>query len=422
MRVLAMILAGGKGQRLFPLTRHRTKPAVPFGGNYRIVDFALSNLVNSGIHAIYVLVQYRSQSLIEHLRTGWLGRGIGIDAFITVVPPQMRHGELWYRGSADAVAQNLNLVQTFQPDAVAIFAGDLVFRMDVTQMLARHREWGAEVTLACSPVPLAQARKRLGVAKANADGLIEEFVEKPDNPQPMRERPDCAFASMGCYLFQPDVLVEVLMRQAGQSASPTDLSRDVFPQLVARGRAWAYNFEANEIPDRKPYEQRGYWCDVGTIGSYWAAHMDLLGPQPLFDLRNMKWPIYPARATMPPTSFLSAVIEDSLVGEGGRIERATLRRSVVGRGVVIEPEAVIEESIIMEHTHIGAGAVIRRAILDRFNEIPPGAHISPESAASDPRCHLDRAANIVVLPRGGIAAPPEDLPMLAAETDGLGAF
>jgi len=422
MRVLTMILAGGKGRRLYPLTRHRTKPAVPFGGNYRIIDFVLSNLVNSGLHAIYVLVQYRSQSLIEHLRTGWLGRGIAADSFITVVPPQMRHGELWYRGSADAIAQNLNLIQTFRPDVVAVFAGDLVFRMDVSQMLAAHQMSKAEATLACSVVPLSDATGRWGVVRTDGSGRILEFVEKPETPTPMTDRPEFAMASMGCFLFEPFVLIEMLNRQAAKSEQATDLSRDIFPRFVERGRAYYYDFGQNEIPGLQPYERRGYWCDVGTIGSYWTAHMDLLGSQPPFDLCNPKWPIYPARVTMPPTCFFSAQIEDSLIGEGGRVEHAAIRRSVIGRGVIIERGAVIEESVIMEYTRVGAGARIQRAVVDRFNEIEAGTHIAPELPPVDQHCFLDREAGVIVLPRGGIAPPPDDLPLVQAESDGLGSF
>jgi len=422
MRVLTMILAGGKGRRLFPLTRHRTKPAVPFGGNYRLIDFVLSNLVNSGLNAIYVLVQYRSQSLIEHLRMGWRARGMTTDQFITVAPPQMRHGESWYRGSADAISQNFNLVQTFRPDALAVFAGDLVFRMDVHQMLDFHRRHQAEATLACSPVPLEQACGRLGVVGTDSHGRIVNFVEKPERPEPMADRPDHAMCSMGCFLFDPTMLSEILGREAGLSERPTDLSRDVFPQIVKRGRAWAYDFETNEISGLRPYERRGYWCDVGTLDRYWSAHMDLLGAKPLFDLRNSAWPIFPARVNMPPTCFLSAQIEDSLVGEGGQIERATIRRSVIGRGVTVEPGVVIDESVVMDHTRIGAGAHLRRAIVDRFNNVPPGSHLASDAAPPNERCFFDRAAGVVVLSRGGIAPPPDDLPSADGESDGLGAF
>jgi len=422
MRVLTMILAGGKGRRLFPLTRHRTKPAVPFGGNYRLIDFVLSNLVNSGLNAIYVLVQYRSQSLIEHLRTGWRGRGMTTDQFITVAPPQMRRGESWYRGSADAIRQNFNLVQTFRPDVLVVFAGDLVFRMDVRQMLDFHRHRRAEATLACSPVPLAEACGRLGVVRTDADGRIVNFVEKPDQPEAMADRPDCAMASMGCFLFEPTVLGEFLQRRNLQADGSADLSRDILPQIVERGRAFAYNFETNEISGVKPYERRGYWCDVGTFASYWSAHMDLLGAQPPFDLRNPRWPIFPARVNMPPTSFLSAQIEDSLIGEGGQIQRATIHRSVIGRGVTVEPDVVIEESVVMDHTHIGAGARLRRAIVDRFNTIAPGRLLVADASPPDERCFVDRAAGLLIVPRGGIAPPPDDLPPDENESDGLGAF
>jgi len=420
MRVLVMILAGGKGRRLYPLTRHRTKPAVPFGGNFRIIDFTLSNMVNSGLSSIYVLVQYRSQSLIEHLRMGWRARGITNDQFITVVPPQMRHGESWYRGSADAVTQNLNLVQGFRADVLAVFAGDLVYRMEARQMIDFHRRSGAEVTLACSPVPVATARGRLGVVRVGADGRIAEFVEKPRHPDALACSPDHVMGSMGCFLFNAPLLIERLSQAGG--SRPLDLSADVFPWFVERGMAAAYNFADNCIPGQKPYERSGYWCDIGTIPSYWAAHMDLLGREPAFDLRNPEWPIYPARVNLPPTSFQGVTIEDALVGEGGRIESALIRRSVIGRGVTIQPGARIEDSVVMDYTQIGAGAVLRRAIVDRFNWIEPGQTIVPGAELEGDRIHLERASRLVVLSRGGIAPPPEHFPVPAEEHEGLGAF
>ncbi|MBM3333493.1 glucose-1-phosphate adenylyltransferase [Candidatus Sumerlaeota bacterium] len=410
MRVLTMVLTGGRGQRLYPLTRHRAKPAVPFGGNYRLIDFVLSNLVNSGLNAIYVLVQYLSQSLIEHLRVGWRAPGMTTDQFITVVPPQMRHGLSWYRGSADAVAQNLNLIQNFRPDALAVFAGDLVFRMDVAQMIEFHRRTGAEATLLCSPVPVGEAKGRLGVACTDSSDRIVAFAEKPTRPEPMPGQPTHALASMGCFLFEPATLIAVLaeaMRDERAGDRSHDLSRDVFPRFVERGRAFAYFLERNEVPGLKPYERRAYWRDIGTIGSYWAAHMDLLGGEPPFDLRNSLWPIYPARVNMPATSFLRAEIDSSLIGEGGRVEDATVRRSVVGRGVTIEAGAVIEESVVMHGTRIGAGCRIRRAIIDRFNDIKPATVLDPDHPAPDERCVIDTSAKLIVVPRGG-AAPPVD--------------
>lgn len=421
MRVLSMILAGGKGRRLYPLTRHRTKPAVPFGGNFRIIDFVISNLVNAGLDSIYVLVQYRAQSLIEHLRTGWHTRGITIDQFITVVPPQMRHGEVWYRGSADAIAQNLNLIQTFRPDVVAVLAGDLVFRMDVQQMVDFHTRAGAEATIACSPVPIPDAAGRLGVAVADSDGRVSGFVEKPKEPGPVVNRSTHTLASMGCFLFEPSLLIERLAETVHREG-PLDLSADVLPKIVARGRTYAYDFETNRIPGQKPYEKIGYWRDVGTLKSFWAAHMDLLGDQPTFDLLNPEWPIYPARVNMPPTSLHGSTIDESLVGEGGRIRNATIRRSVIGRGVTIDDGATVEESIVMDYTHVGAGCHLRRAILDRHNRIAPGSQVRPDAPPFDERVVFSPGKDLVAVPRGGIAAPPEEFPYSEDDPDGLGTF
>ncbi|MBI3003143.1 MAG: glucose-1-phosphate adenylyltransferase, partial [candidate division NC10 bacterium] len=348
-RILGIIMAGGKGERLHPLTRERSKPAVPFGGKYRIVDLVLSNFVNSGIFSLYLLVQYKSQSLIEHLQVGWRHGGLLRDHFISVVPPQMRVGEMWYRGTADAVAQNLHLIQDFNPDMVAIFGADHIYRMDLNQMLAFHAERGADVTVAALPVPLEEARS-FGVIETDAEDRVLAFHEKPREPIPMPADPTRAYASMGNYIFTKEVLLECL--------------------LVRDKSVYAYNFLTHRLPGQRPYEEPNYWRDVGTIETYWQAHMDLLGARPRFDLNNPQWPILSSRYHGPPVKMLGAEVEDAILGEGCSITHGRVSHSVLGRGVRIDEGAVVEDSIVMDFTVVGKGARLRRVIADRFNVIP----------------------------------------------------
>jgi glucose-1-phosphate adenylyltransferase len=397
-RVLAMIMAGGRGERLHPLTRDRSKPAVPFGGRYRIIDFVLSNFANSELLALYVLVQYKSQSLIEHVRLAWRTGGLLPDYFVTVVPPQMRMGGAWYRGTADAVLQNLNLIDDFAPDVVAIFGADHVYRMDVNQMIAFHRESGAEVTVAARPVPLGEATQ-FGVLAVDRAGRVVEFAEKPPRPKPMPDHRDRALVSMGNYLFNRQALVDALVDDARRSTEH-DFGRSIIPELVPGGRVFAYDFQSNEVPGIKPYEEPGYWRDVGTIEAYWQAHMDLLGESPRFDLDNREWPIRSAHHPGPPARFLGADVDNAHVAEGSLVKRATLRNSILGRNVWVNEGAVIEDAIIMDHTTVGKGARIRRAIVDRFNIVPAGAEIGLDPAADRRHWYVDDCG-LVVLPRGG---------------------
>jgi len=395
-RVLAIILAGGKGERLYPLTRERGKPAVPFGGKYRIVDFVLSNFVNSGVYALYVLVQYKAQSLIEHLRNAWRLGGLP-DHFVMVVPPQMRWGETWYQGTADAVYQNINLIRDFHPDIVAIFGADHVYRMDITQMIAFHRERSADITVAALPVPIHQAGV-FGVLAADADGRITRFEEKPKTPPPMPGDPSRAYASMGNYLFERDVLVEALVEDARRSTDH-DFGRTIIPELVSHRGIFAYNFQDNAIPGVQPYEERGYWRDVGTIGAYWQAHMDLLGSEPALNLDNARWPILTASHPGPSAHILDGEVQDALIGEGSLIDGGEVRRSIIGRGVRVLRGAVVEESIIMDRTVVGEEAVLRRVIADRFNVVPQGTRIGEDAGSDRLRYHVD-PSGLVVLPRG----------------------
>lgn len=408
-RVLAMIMAGGKGERLMPLTELRSKPAVPFGGKYRIVDFVLSNFLNSGIMAMYVLVQYRSQSLIEHLRMAWRTGGRIKEQFITVVPPQMKARGGWYEGTADAVYHNLNLIRDFSPDLVAVFGADHIYRMDINQMIEFHRQNNAEVTVAALPVPL-HAATGFGIVEANSYGRITGFKEKPKHPKPMPTDSEHAYSSMGNYLFDAELLVRVLEEDASKRGTH-DFGRDVIPHLIKRHRVMAYNFRDNAVPGLKPYEERGYWRDVGTLDAYWQAHMDMLGAAPLLDLRNQQWPILTDTFDGPTASFARAIIEDSLVGQGSLINDAKIRRSVIGRNVRIEHGAEVEECIILDGATIGSKARLRRVITDRFNNIGESEEIGFAPDA-DKKRYQTTASGLVVLPRGltwkgdAVPAPP----------------
>ena len=393
-----MIMAGGKGERLHPLTRDRSKPAVPFGGRHRIVDFVLSNFINSSVLALYVLVQYKSQSLIEHVRLSWRTTGIVSDAFVTIVPPQMRFGAAWYRGTADAVLQNLNLIDDFGPDVIAVFGADHIYRMDVTQMIDFHLERGADVTVAARPVPIGAASD-FGVLAVDDDARMIRFDEKPAQPAHMPGDPGRALVSMGNYVFRRQPLVEALLADARRSTDH-DFGRSIIPELVESGRVFAYDFHLNEVPGVKPYEEQGYWRDVGTIESYWEAHMDLLGESPRFDLDNGLWPIRTGQHHGPPARFIGSDLDNGQVGESSLIKRATVRNSILGRSVWVNEGAVIEDSIIMDHTTVGKGARIRRAIIDRYNIVPSDTEIGYDAEEDRRRYHVDRAG-IVVVPRGG---------------------
>ncbi len=390
LRVLAMIMAGGKGERLHPLTRERSKPAVPFGGRHRIIDFVLSNFVNSEMHSLYVLVQYKSQSLIEHLRLTWRTSGMISDYFVTVVPPQMRTGPAWYRGTADAVLQNLNLLDDFNADIVAVFGADHIYRMDVNQMLTFHREFGADVTVAARPVPLAEA-SQFGVVTVDRTGRVVDFHEKPATPSAMPSDPRRAYVSMGNYLFSRAPLIDALLVDSRRSTDH-DFGRSIIPELVPTGRVFAYDFQSNDVPGIKPYEEPGYWRDVGTIPAYWEAHMDLLGEAPRLDLDNRYWPIRTGAHAGPPARFIGSDVDNAHVAESSLVKRATIRNSILGRGVWVDEGAVIEDSIIMDSTTVGKNARVRRAIVDRFNIIPADAEIGFDPPPLPRRCLRARGA------------------------------
>ena len=394
---LAFVLAGGKGERLFPLTAMRSKPSVPFGGRYRIVDFALSNLINSRIYSIYLLVQYKSQSLIEHVRHNWVLSSVMREHFVAVVPPQMRMGPEWFQGTADAVFQNLTFINQMNPELVIIFGADHVYRMDIRQMMDFHLEKKADITVAARPVPLKEASS-FGVIVADSDQRIVSFQEKPKEPRPMATDPERAYVSMGNYIFGSDFLVRSLVD--AQAKRQHDFGSHILPAALERGRVFAYDFSGNVIPDMKPYEETGYWRDVGTIKSYFDAHMDMLGAEPRFDPINSFWPVHPAFFEGPATKILSGEIIDSIIADGCLIEGATIRNSFIRSGVRIEPGAEIDNCIIMDHSVVKRGARLKNAIIDKMNLIEAGEVIGHDPERDRFRCHID-ASGIAVLPKQG---------------------
>ncbi len=393
-RILAFVLAGGEGSRLKPLTSNRSKPAVPFGARYRIVDFALSNLVNSGITAIYLLVQYRSQSLIEHVRKAWTLSPTLWQQFITIVPPQFRAAGDFFQGTADAVFQNLGLIAAHNPDLVIVFGADHIYRMDLRQMIAFHLEQRADVTVSALPVPLAEASS-FGVLATDRTGRITEFQEKPAQPKPMPNDPTRAFASMGNYVFSTAVLYDAL--RESNRLGENDFGRHVLPRLLGSHRLMAYDFMTNVIPGVKPHEERGYWRDVGTIEAYFDAHRNVLGRQPRFEVYNPEWPVYSSNYQGPVARVYSGKIENSIFGAGTIVDGATVRDSIIRREVVLEDGAEIEDCIIMDYVRIGRGAKLRRAIVDLHNRIAPGARIGFDPDADRARFHVS-ASGIVVVP------------------------
>jgi len=398
LRVLGLVMAGGEGSRLRPLTHERSKPAVPFGGSYRIIDFVLSNLLNSGIYSIFVLVQYRSQSLIHHLREGWRLSTPHPDDFLTVVPPQMRVGKTWYRGTADAVYQNFNLIADYRPDLIAVFGADHVYRMNIGHMIRFHRKKEAALSVAMLPVPKAEA-SGLGVAHAAPDDTIVAWLEKPDDPPPMPDRSEFAYASMGNYIFQPDALVDVLREVAEQGLEP-DFGRTIVPRMVEdpKHRVCAYDFHRNLVPGVKPYEEAGYWRDVGTLEAYWTAHMDLLGGQPRFDLNNRDWPIHSQAYHRTSPKILGGTVEDATIGVGSVVENARIVRSVIGRNTHVAAGAEIVDSIVMDHCRVGPGTRIHRGIVDRYNVLDAGSVIAADAPERPEQAVV--AGDLVVMPRG----------------------
>jgi glucose-1-phosphate adenylyltransferase len=396
-RVLGIVLAGGEGKRLAPLTADRAKPAVPFAGLYRLVDFALSNLVNSGIRRICVLTQYKSHSLDRHITTTWRLSSL-LGNYVTPVPAQQRLGPYWYTGSADAIYQSLNLIYDDQPDIVIVFGADHVFRMDPTQMIDQHVASGTGVTVAALPVPREEATA-FGVIETARDGrTVEAFLEKPTEPPARPGHPDEAFASMGNYVFTSDVLVDALRKDAEDSDSRHDMGRDIIPMLVRQRLAEVYDFLGNEVPGASPGDA-GYWRDVGTLDSYFDAHMDLCAVQPVFNLYNDKWPILTHVPSQPPAKFvhdngdrvgraINSIVSNGVIVSGGLVSS-----SVLSPGVRVNSWSRVERAVVLHNTKIGRHAVVQDAILDKNVIVPEGAEVGVDK-------ERDRARGFTVSPGG----------------------
>jgi len=396
-------MAGGQGTRLHPLTRDRAKPAVPFGGKYRIIDFVLSNLVNSGIYSIYVLVQWRSQSLIEHLKDGWQFGGMLPDHFVIPVPAQMRMGETWYQGTADAIFQNLNLIDDTKPDLVAVFGADHIYRMDIQQMIEFHLERKAAVTVATLPVPVEEGNQ-FGILDVDSGLRIAGFDEKPAAPRSMPGAPGQCLASMGNYLFNPDVLREALIEDSIKEDSHHDFGRDLLPGLINGAPVYAYNFMTNTIRGDSEVNL-SYWRDVGTIDAYYEANMDLRDARPHLNLYNPYWPLRTAFYDQPPAKFVfdeggrRGIAAHSIVSEGCIVSGGSVRNSVLGRKVFIHSYSAVEDSVIMDYVEIGRHARIRRAIIDKNVYVPEGEEIGYDLERDRQRFFVTESG-LVVIPKG----------------------
>jgi len=402
--VLGIVLAGGKGTRLYPLTRERAKPAVPFGGKYRIIDFVLSNFVNSGIYSIYVLTQFRSQSLLQHLSEGWQFGGMLKSNFITNVPAQMRsETESWYQGTADAIFQNINLVEQSDPHLVAIFGGDHIYRMNVASMIDFHIAKQAEVSVAAIPAPKQHAVE-FGVIEADSDGHIVGFHEKNPNAPTMPGDASRVYASMGNYVFSTRTLLDLLQEDAKDPNSNHDFGRDILPKLAGKAPIFAYNFETNRIPGEAG-DSIPYWRDVGTIDAYYEANMDLNHVKPDLNLYNREWPVRSTSYPDPPAKFVfdedkrRGEAIDSIVSGGCILSGGLVRQSVLGRGVRVHTGAVVEGCVIMDNCDIGRHAKVQRAILDKNVYIPADTQVGYDLEADRARGWHVTDSGIVVIGR-----------------------
>jgi len=417
-RVLGLVLAGGAGRRLGPLTADRAKSAVPFGGLYRLVDFTLSNLVNGGLQRIYVLTQYKSHSLNKHITTTWRLSSL-LDNYVapvpaqqrlTPVPAQQRLGPRWQEGSADAVYESLNLISSDRPDIVVVVGADHVYRMDPRQMIEQHLAWGAGATVAAIPVPKAEAAD-FGVVRAAPGGrLIEAYLEKPSDPPGRQSDPDQALVSMGNYVFDTDVLVEALRKDAADEGSGHSMGGDVLPVLARDGAAHVYDFLQNKVPGAGPGEL-GYWREVGTVDSYFDAHMDLCTAHPAFNLYNRQWPILTQVPSYPPAKFVhedgdrTGRAIDSLISDGVIVSGGLVRNSVLSPGARVDSWARVDRSVVLHNSRVGRHAVVANAILDKNVVVAEGATVGVDKEHDRARGFVVSGGGITVVGKGGVVAP-----------------
>ena len=399
-RILSIVLAGGMGKRLMPLTADRAKPAVPHGGQYRLIDFALSNLVNGGYRRIVVLTQYKSHSLDVHISRTWRLSTI-MGSYVTTVPAQMRRGPQWFAGSADAIFQNINLIEDERPRYIFVFGADHIYRMDPNQMLQAHIDNGAGVTVAGIRVPKEEANQFGVIERSEHSDRITQFLEKPETAQGLHDDPDMVFASMGNYVFSTEVLLDIIQADAASAKSGRDIGGDIIPALVKSGEAFVYDFTQNVVPGETPRD-RHYWRDVGTLDSYFESNMDLVDPEPVFNLYNREWPVHTSMAaTLPPAKVVahgelgSAQVANSMVSPGSIITGATVQHSIISPNVRVEPGAVIENSILFDEVVVGPGAVLKNAIVDKNVVIPRNREIGVD---------LARDAEEFAISKGGVVA------------------
>ncbi len=396
-QTLTIILAGGTGSRLHPLTQDRAKPAVPFGGKYRIIDFTLANCLHSGLRRVLVLTQYKSLSLQKHLRDGWSIFNPELGEYVTPVPPQMRTGERWYSGTADSVYQNLYLLERSGARWVLILSGDHIYRMDYAAMLKAHQEHNAGLTVGCMDVPLAQAGE-FGIMEVDANGRIQQFEEKPSKPTPMPSDSELALASMGIYVFSMDLLLQVLETDAAQENSNHDFGKDIIPHLIETEKVYAYQFggEGGRVtPDR-------YWRDVGTLDSYYEANMDLLKPVPPIDLYQADWPIRtyqsqnPPARTVPGDEGSEGIFINSIAAGGVVVSGGSVQHSILFPHVFIDDEALVHDSILFNGVQVGKGAELQRCIVDKDVVIPAGEKIGFDNTKDSARFTISEKGVVVV--------------------------
>jgi glucose-1-phosphate adenylyltransferase len=398
-RILGMVMAGGRGTRLEPLTLERSKPAVPFGGKYRIIDFVLSNFINSGIYSIYVLTQFKSQSLAEHMHEVWsFTNALNQDQFITAVPAQMRVDQRWYEGTADSIHQNLHMIKEFNPSYVCIFGGDHIYKMDISQMVDYHEEKDADATVAAITVPIEEATE-FGVVEVNRDWRIIGFEEKPANPKPLPNDPGLALVSMGNYVFNKKTLVQELEQDHGENETQHDFGKNIIPGMIKYRDVYAYDFRRNYLPGMEKWERNDYWRDVGTLDAYYEANMDLKSIDPEFNLYNSHWPIRTYEAHSPPAKFVHneegriGYAVSSIISNGSIISGAKVEGSILGPEVRVHSYASVTNSVLLDDVEICRNAKIKNAIIDKHVRIEEG-----ETVGYD--LDKDRTKGYTITPNG----------------------